>query len=457
MTEETTQSPAAIAVPLLASLIVTSAAAFLICTPPSARSLTWPTLLGHALLFVAIAAAAHALAVWLACRVFRDQIETPAVPLIAGLWMATAWLPLLALLFQEDSPWIVAVPPVIAIYATFFLRKWKPAPEPHLSHNVQSSLFDCREPPPFLRTVLPAVLTSIALEAGITLLVLGYSLPAGILIAAGAALSLWALPTKSRTEDKARKPSINALITESLTIIVLTAIALIPFLRQGRFAILHAVHAKDNNPSVVHDAKTTGSDYSGIILILPLKPHPDIVPPVPITRTNLASTRSKPVLIPFDGVYWYFKKPDLRPKPDARTVQGDPTKANVRSTDFQALSMEAHQSLGAPLSVSCCSALRVALQNADNRLGAIDVEILLTDKTSTKNPSAESLGTLAIASSEAQTISLTRPPINEVLTFPIPASAHGKEFDEITVRIKPSKERSRAGAHIAIQHFELVP
>ena len=99
MTEETSQSPAAIAVPLLASLFVTGASAFLLCTPPPARSLTWPGLLGHALLFVAIAAVSHALAVWLACRVFRDQIDTPARPLIYGLWMATAWLPLLSLLF----------------------------------------------------------------------------------------------------------------------------------------------------------------------------------------------------------------------------------------------------------------------------------------------------------------------------------------------------------------------
>ena len=208
--------------------------------------------------------------------------------------------------------------------------------------------------------------------------------------------------------------------------------------------MLHAVHANDNNPSAIHDAKAPGSDYSGVILILPRKPHPDIVPPAPVTHTNLAGSRLKTVLIPFDGVYWYFKRPDLRPKPDARTVQGDPTKANVRSTDFQALSMEAHQSLGAPLSMNCCSALRVALQNADNRLGAISVEILLTNNASPQHPSTESLGTLAISSSEAQTISLTRPPINEVLTFPIPATAHGKEFNEITVRMKPSQERSRA-------------
>jgi hypothetical protein len=162
------------------------------------------------------------------------------------------------------------------------------------------------------------------------------------------------------------------------------------------------------------------------------------------------------MIIPFDGAYWYFKRPDQRPKADAPTVHGDPTKANIRSTDFQPLSMEAHQYLGSPIQMDCCNALRLAIQNADDRPGSIFIEILLKDTTS-KESSTQSLGSLVVPSSEDRHIPLNRTPVKEVLSFSLPPSTRGKQFDEITVMIKPAKERARAGAHIAVQHFELVP
>jgi hypothetical protein len=39
----------------------------------------------------------------------------------------------------------------------------------------------------------------------------------------------------------------------------------------------------------------------------------------------------------------------------------------------------------------------------------------------------------------------------------MPAMAHGKRFDEITVIIKPSSDRALAGSKIAIQNFVLIP
>jgi hypothetical protein len=39
----------------------------------------------------------------------------------------------------------------------------------------------------------------------------------------------------------------------------------------------------------------------------------------------------------------------------------------------------------------------------------------------------------------------------------MPAKAHGRRFDEITVVIKPSSGRALAGSKIAIQNFVLVP
>jgi hypothetical protein len=178
------------------------------------------------------------------------------------------------------------------------------------------------------------------------------------------------------------------------------------------------------------------------------------VAPPPLTSTQFSSLQNKPVIIPFDGEYWYFRQPDQRPRADAPIVRGDPTKRNIRSIDTRPLSMEAHQHLVTPIKMNCCRAIHLAIQNADNRPGAIFVEILLKD---TASRTTQSLRELVIPSSEDRNISLSRPPINEILNFPFPTHNRARQFDEITVVIKPARERSLAGAHIAIQNFKLVP
>jgi hypothetical protein len=199
-----------------------------------------------------------------------------------------------------------------------------------------------------------------------------------------------------------------------------------------------------------------GSDYSGVILTLPAKPHPRIEPPTPSDQINLSTALPKPVIIPFDGAYWYFKQPDTRPKADARIQQGDPIKANVRSTDRRPLSMEAHQMLPTPISVDCCHAMRIDLLNGDDRPGLIRVELLLKD-TSVKHGASLLLGSVPIPSSQLQHIPLNRSPVPESLRFQMPATAHGRRFDEITVVIKPASDRALAGSKIAIQNFVLIP
>lgn len=96
---------------------------------------------------------------------------------------------------------------------------------------------------------------------------------------------------------------------------------------------------------------------------------------------QLSSLRSKPVIIPFDGAYWYFKQPDQRPKGDAPTVRDDPLSKNIRPTNMRPLSMEAHQNLNMSIKVDCCRTLRLAIRNADHEPGAIFVEVLLRDRT----------------------------------------------------------------------------
>jgi len=466
--EETSQTLAPVTLPLLGSLLLTGAVAYLFCTLPPRPSLTLLSLLGSAFLYVLLAAVVHALTAWAICRVFREHIEIPFRPLILGFWMSPAWLPLLVLLIKEHSIWVAFVPPLISIFAALFLMRWKSSVDKQAAAPLQTadtpSLFQLREPPSLLRSVLPAALTSIALQGGAIALLLGYPLKAGGLFALCAVLLLWALPTKSRTEEAARRTQVTrrSLVAGSVLVFLLTGVALIPFLRPSplteelkRWIRIPQVEALASLPKIIAKSQTYGG-YSGFILILPPKSREKIVPPAPVSRTSFSSVRAAPTIIPFDGAYWYFKAPDHRPRANARVVHGEPTKVNIHSTDLQALKMEAHQYLGNPIEMSCCRVLRLAIQNADDRAGEISIEVLLT-RTTGKESFTQSLGTLVVPSSKGGHSVLGRPPVDETLSFPIPPGARGRQFDEITVAIKPSWERMLAGAHIAVQHFELVP
>lgn len=466
MAEETSQTLAPVTLPLLGSLLLTGAVAYLFCTLPARPSLTWLALLGSAFSYVLLAATVHALAVWAICRVFREHIEIPFRPLILGFWMAPAWLPLLVLLIKEHSIWVALVPPLISIFAALFLMRWKSSVEKQAAapDSDTLSLFQLREPPSLLRSVLPAALTAITLEGGAIALLVGYPLWAGGLFALCAVLLLWALPIKSRTEEASRRTQVSrrSLVIGSLLVFLLTGVALIPFLRPGPFTrglkgLLRVprVEALSALPKTHAKSQTYGG-YSGFILILPPKPREKIVPPAPVSQTSFNTVRAVPTIIPFDGAYWYFKAPDQHPRATARVVHGEPTKVNIHSTDLQALKMEAHQYLGTPVQMSCCRVLRVAIENADDRTGEISIEVLLKHNSG-KGSFTQSLGTLVVPSSKGGHSILGRAPVEETLDFPIPPGAHGRQFDEITVAIKPSWERMLAGAHIAVQHFELVP
>jgi len=468
--EETSQNIGTLALPLMGSLFQTGGVVWLLCRTPMHASLTWRRLVTTALSFLLITIVAHLFAIWSNRRIFREQIDAPAKPLIFAIWPSVVWLPLLVLLIRENSVWMVSVPPMIAASAASSLKSWSsagryPATRP-LDTGAISTLFHIQKPPSFLHAIAPAVVTSIAFQAAVAELVLHRPLTAGTLFAVCMFFPIWTYPIKLQSYPSDRDTSswVRAIIPRTLTVLLLIAIALIPYLRSGGgFAgTLGALLQTKPSPSSVSPPRnptsnpTRDKSYSGVILLLPPKPRHEIVPPPPATSTHFSNLRSKPVIIPFDGAYWYFRQPDQRPKADAPVVHGDPTKKNIRSTDARPLSMEAHQRLDTPIKMNCCRTIHLAIQNADNRPGAIFVEILLKDRSS-KETGTQSLGDLVIPSSEDRHISLTRPPIDEILSFSFPPHTRGRQFDEITVAIKPAKERVRAGAHIAVQYFELVP
>ena len=79
---------------------------------------------------------------------------------------------------------------------------------------------------------------------------------------------------------------------------------------------------------------SSATGYPGIVLMLPPKPHHEIIPPISSDPLHWTGTLAKPLEIPFDGAYWYFQIPDTRPSPDAHIQRGNPITKSIRSTNL---------------------------------------------------------------------------------------------------------------------------
>ncbi len=458
------ETPPPLAWPLAGSLILTTAVVALVCTPAPLHS--WVQIFSRATLYLLVAGSVHALAVWGVCRV-RDESERADLPVIWGLiwtaWIAVVWLPLVALLTAERSPWVAIVLPMTAVFATLLL-KWRAAQAEveddfSLRYALPSTRFQLLQSPPLWRILLPAAVTSIAAELGITLLAAGHGWGAGCLFGVGIVypVSSWldrrqALGGKPRGRAWSRTAAAN-----SLTVWLLLVLALVPLMAGYAAAKLSDMLGIDTRtrptftpPALVH---RDSSGYDSIILIQPKKPHEFIAP---AASAMSGTVRKDTGVIPFDGAYWYFKQPATQPARDAHVMRGDPVKRRMLSTDHQPLVMEAHQPLDREIDMSCCRSLRVDVKNADNVPGSIAVEVLLREKIG-KKTLAVSLGTVVLPSSTVSPMPLQRAPVDDKVTFHLPHAARIKSFNEITVRIKPEAWRTLAGAKVGIKDFVLQP
>ncbi len=455
-----------VAWPLAGRLILTTAVVAFVCTPPPSPLDSWMQIFSRATLYLLVAGSVHALAVWGVCRV-REESEDAGLPLIWGLiwtaWIAVVWLPLVALLTAEHSPWVALVLPMTAVFATLLL-KWHALQaegddDLFVHCALPSTPFQLLESSPLWQRLLPAVITSVAAELGITLLAAGHGWEAGCLFGAGIVYpaSGWLdrramLGGRPRGHRWGRTAAGN-----SLTVWLLIVLALIPLMAgyvAGRLSGLLGIDARTRSiltPLTIVHRKSSG--YDSIILVQPKKPREVAAPAPSATSGTSRDTHA----IPFDGAYWYFKEPDTQPAPDAHVMRGDPVKRRMVSTDQQPLVMEAHQPLGQEIAMNCCRSLRVDVTNADNVPGTIAIEVLLRERLPSKKMLAISLGTVVLPSSAISPMPLKRAPVEDKVIFRLPHAVRGKTFNEITVRIKPEVSRSLAGAQVGIKDFVLQP
>jgi hypothetical protein len=208
--------------------------------------------------------------------------------------------------------------------------------------------------------------------------------------------------------------------------------------------------SKQETGSTAHD---NSGDHTGVILLPEQQQHTTLVPPLPSMPSGLFDPKHQnPLTIPFYGQYWFFKLPDREPPKDSYVTHGTPAKMTFFAPDGRPLVMEAHQNLGKLIDLSCCREIRIEIRNADRFAATVSIELVLKN-TREGQKGLVSLGTAPVTSAPADPDF----PAKETLTFPIPANAPIRQFDEMTIRFPREKVGINRSAKIAIDRFVLIP
>ena len=197
----------------------------------------------------------------------------------------------------------------------------------------------------------------------------------------------------------------------------------------------------------------------GVILRPQVEDSVAIVPPSPRRWTfdvKPGPSKLDQPSIPFYGAYWFFRTEDRTLPVDAVELRGDPALTSFKTTDFTPMTMEARQNFGSLIELSCCRALELVIANGDRRPGTVALELILTNTRLPGQPS-QSLGIVPVNSTLRWFPGDERPPVKEILTFPLPAQLAIQSFDEAIIRFVLQSPREPWSAKIAIERFRLIP
>lgn len=231
-----------------------------------------------------------------------------------------------------------------------------------------------------------------------------------------------------------------------------------PFLHLGRGSSSRNRPGEVNHKPKSGEVDTEEQAHRGFILWPKDRKYTKVIPPAPTLRIGPVENASfvKPTVIPFNGVYWYFRPPDSHPPKDSHQEHGSPDVLSIHSNDLRALSMEAYQNFGELISTNCCREIQVAIRNADRYPGTVSLELILLNTNESGVPS-QSLGRVTVDSTRPWKLYADHPNVSELLRFHIPTASAIAEFDEAKVIFRLDSGRSYTGARIAIDRFVLVP
>jgi hypothetical protein len=320
-------------------------------------------------------------------RVFDGHFEALRSDLLSCAWGAAIWLPLCLLPQSEHTLWCILAPlPATVIIATFsrlqtpLRRSLEEAGRSGYESLLSPQLFATVNTLPKRSIGSVSILCAVLLEATLAAAAAeAYPIAESLLLIATACI-VWHTTRESRGNPHFESLKAYRQRAGVLACFLLTCLSMTPFLQAG-----HSTLPLGSMPLAPRalTRMPTGQVYTGVVLLAPALPKRTVLEPPSKSMFNGLSTLIKPLVVPFDGSYWFYQQPYTAPGKDAPIQRGDPIKNHIQSTDFHPLLMEAHQRLGMRVSATCCSAVSVSLTNADNRLGVIGVEAVLREITPT--------------------------------------------------------------------------
>jgi hypothetical protein len=271
------------------------------------------------------------------------------------------------------------------------------------------------------------------------------------------------VPASPPLDASARSRAVRRLVPVTMAAVLVTLFVLLfgighrNLLEAARAAAFAQGKRTDSN----RNSRRTAAFHSGIsgyesIILWPVPDKKSIVAPVLANIAPLVDRTAKPLVIRFNGPYWYFQPPGQRPGPNAYQAHGSPLTVNIEANNFFPLNMEAVQNLGAPIELTHCGEVQVEVENSDNTRGPIELGVELADTSAPGKPSL-SLGRQFVPSSEPGRFFIKISPADEVLRFPVPSQATIRQFNQIKVVYFSGAEHWQLGAKIAVEQFELLP
>lgn len=448
-----------------AGLLNSVLAAFLLCRLPESHATSVASLFVRGVVYVAVGLLGGIAGTWL----YWNRPSSPfranppiSFALFTLIGSATwVWMPSAVLLSLQDSP----VAPLIAMVSATLLAVGLRGPssvvlapaQPGASLREGSELFATALYSPPIET--HGYLIAFCIYTSGYALVKGSTLTSSTLAAAATFLFAWKWefapsgPFNRRSESKRAELRLSFAVVPA---ILVTVWALLDGVAQRDHAALINAGLLPHKSTVSNSLKLqpSGLHWAGYesIILLPPPQKKQIIFPLHTADSLFAPEKSRPLVIRFDGNYWYLQPPDIRPGPTAHKAHGTPLAVNIKSSNSITILMEAHQTLGKPIRLASCREIQVEIENRDNQSSAIQMAVLLTDSRLPGKPTLY-LGQKPLLASESD----SSQPEHQTLRFAIPAHTSLRKFDQITIKLLPDIEHSLVAPKIAIEQFQLSP
>ena len=457
-----------------AGLINAMIAGILLCRLPDSQSPTLSSLLVRSILHVVIGVVAGVGGCWLYWKnpssPFRERSPIP-FPLFA-LVCASGWIWVAPMvIFSEQLS--VATAFVAAIGAAFLAIGLRSVTSSVYAPAPYSASYESENVELFSQTLhrIPweaqGYVITFLLYAGGCALAMRSNLAAAALFALCAFLFAWKralAPSHELDNNQEYRRAALRLAYVALPATLVTVWALLDGVAHRNHLAEVTVVRTDNGSSATDGAKQMSSDHAsatGIggyesVILWPFPEKKRVIPPLMPQESLLSPGTVRPLIIPFDGTYWYIQPPKDRPGPAAHQARGTPLGVDIESKNAVPLVMEAHQILGASIRTARCRSIQVEIESRDNKAGVIAMAVLLADTASPEKP-ALYLGQQPIVSTEPEHFSIKTIPASETLYFAVPESVKGRKFNEITVMLLPDVEHALVAPKIAIRQFQLFP